>query len=993
MKFIILMPGKIKQLITSNRRFFISLLCVVVGVFLFGKHSFAGIFDSIVDLIGGDISLGDFLSSVVAYLALLFVNLLGNLFVEMVSVLIDIAQFNHFIDLSIVQTGWGLARDIANMFFIVVLLIIAFSTVLKISSYHYQKTLFKLVIMAVLVNFSKLIAGFLIDFFQVIMLTFVNGFKDVLGGNFAEGFGLYKMLSLADTATNVNIDVNYSSIAIAAVVSLILILVADMVILIMAAVLLWRIAMLWVLIIISPLAYLSYAFMPKYWSEWWQMFFQHLVSGPVIAFFLWLALLTIQQENIADKFNVDANPENQEAIQQIFDTKIDNQLLLQYMVMLALLMGGLTISQKIAAQSGSAVGTFAQKVQKVGTRAAMLGTGAALAGWALKKAPAYFDELQASKTGISLNPKIWREKFAQSRLKKRNERLAIAKGRIHEITDAGILKTVAGYATARGFRGGKAMTNLENKVTERAQTVEQLKNKKGLGALYRSELESEKVNNESNLDRLQKESYSYLESGQKIRKVLEEAVKNSSPEELANNQKLLQNFDNEFNQKKSEYSNDITSLQNRNRDIENKLTTTTDDDLSEEKRIALGNKKEVLDNDIKNVGNNYLSRSEAQKNAIKFSDISKKMAGKQGKELTVLEQKYGITQDQAQKKAEDYKKYAEMVEHRPMSSSLESLYENIDVRPDLETAEVEKIKSKIQSQIDGIDAELKLKPLSEKEVSELERKLKDLQTDIVRGRDKVARLTPRTGQYQRAELRAVTAEELKYLDTEDADELVQYYEQGAASKNKGLQRAALMRLCATGNDNEVLRAKGYDSNYKGFRKFVEEELIGKSGWEEQEALSFATDMSYINEKIGHYDTARLTKIERGKMKWMTEDEHVDAASTEIGKLDPQGIARNLNRLAYGGEIYDKQTGEVYFDLSPLGERILKQFGPKLADQAGRMNPNIVLNLGDYNARTGNLTNKFRQGVLDSSLYNKIHDMYERMQHTPTKSDLDAMFKK
>ncbi len=366
-----------------NKTFF-TLVFVLVGVLLFYKTVNAtAIIEAIADPLG-------FFSNVLLALFLIITKFLGVLFVFFVGILIDIAKFNDFITMPMVIEGWGLVRDIANMFFIVILLVIAFSTVLKISSYHYQKTLTKLLIMAILVNFSKLICGFLIDFFQVIMLTFVNGFKDVAGGNLAQGFGLYEMLSQAPGYQDTS---GWQGGFVAAgALAVVMILVADMVILIMIAVLLWRVAMLWVLVIVSPLAYLSYAIMPKYWSQWWQMFFQNLVSGPVIAFFLWLALLTMQRGEIANQFQTTGTQELQNEFLNVIPSNVTQSVLLNYMVVMALLLGGLTIAQKVAAQSGGAVGSFAQKVQKIGTRAAMIGTGAAAAGWlATKGLPQAYD--------------------------------------------------------------------------------------------------------------------------------------------------------------------------------------------------------------------------------------------------------------------------------------------------------------------------------------------------------------------------------------------------------------------------------------------------------------------------------------------------------------------------------------------------------------------------------------------------------------------------
>jgi len=47
-------------------------------------------------------------------------------------------------------------------------------TAAHIQGYRYNQWLFRIVLMALLVNFSKTIAGFFIDVGQVIMLTFVD---------------------------------------------------------------------------------------------------------------------------------------------------------------------------------------------------------------------------------------------------------------------------------------------------------------------------------------------------------------------------------------------------------------------------------------------------------------------------------------------------------------------------------------------------------------------------------------------------------------------------------------------------------------------------------------------------------------------------------------------------------------------------------------------------------------------------------------------------
>jgi len=101
-----------------------------------------------------------------------------------------IAQYNNFLTEPGVTKGWVALRDLGNMFFIVVLLIIAFSTILKIQTYGYRQLLKRFIIVAILVNFSKTIVGLLIDFSQVIMLTFVDAIKAVAAGNIMVALGL-----------------------------------------------------------------------------------------------------------------------------------------------------------------------------------------------------------------------------------------------------------------------------------------------------------------------------------------------------------------------------------------------------------------------------------------------------------------------------------------------------------------------------------------------------------------------------------------------------------------------------------------------------------------------------------------------------------------------------------------------------------------------------------------------------------------------------------
>lgn len=239
-------------------------------------------------------------TDILSCVALIFIKifqlltaLMGWILVLEVDALIRVAQYHNFVSPgpSAVQIGWVVTRDLANMFFIVVLLIIAFGTILGSSTYHYEKNLPRLLIMAVVINFSKTICGIFIDMGQVVMLTFVNGFKEAAAGNFVNAFQISKLLALADGQNSYDFG-----LAVAMMFAFILAAIAVNVVLVMLVTMIFRIVMLWVLIILSPIAFLSSA-IPKggdHYAEWWKEFKKYIISGPIIAFFLWLALASVQ---------------------------------------------------------------------------------------------------------------------------------------------------------------------------------------------------------------------------------------------------------------------------------------------------------------------------------------------------------------------------------------------------------------------------------------------------------------------------------------------------------------------------------------------------------------------------------------------------------------------------------------------------------------------------------------------------------------------------
>ncbi|MDP3900393.1 MAG: hypothetical protein Q8Q23_04920 [bacterium] len=304
----------------------------------------------------------------------IIVKLLGGLLTVFIDILVEISQYNNFIKEAPVEIGWVVVRDIANMFFVLILLVIAFATILRIPSYEMNRTLPKLIIMAVLINFSKTICGLIIDAAQVIMLFFVNGFYQIGKGNLVSILGVESFLSieqvtekdwvqLLDVASGFILGAIFLAISLVAVATL-------------AIVLIYRMVMLWIYVILSPLAYLMSAFPSgqKYASQWWSGFTSTVIIGPVLAFFIWLSFSTLDKVDGANFFT---DPEHKRSVQQTAPNSTigaklgatvveagSSENIMKFIIVIGMLMGGLIISQQIGGAAGGVAGKAIGSIQK-----------------------------------------------------------------------------------------------------------------------------------------------------------------------------------------------------------------------------------------------------------------------------------------------------------------------------------------------------------------------------------------------------------------------------------------------------------------------------------------------------------------------------------------------------------------------------------------------------------------------------------------------------
>ncbi len=195
----------------------------------------------------------------------------------------------------IVTAGWVIVRDILNIIFVLALLGIAFATILRIESYHFKALLPKLLVAALLVNFSKTIALTLVDFSNAIMSGIMGTQNGATASasllalfNISNFFELSAVLGKQLTVSSTEPAVLATNVAIVMFLAMFTMALAGL-----AVLLVIRTVVLMILTVFSPVAFVLNVLpvTQKYASKWWEEFTKYLFVGPVVCICYLLALL------------------------------------------------------------------------------------------------------------------------------------------------------------------------------------------------------------------------------------------------------------------------------------------------------------------------------------------------------------------------------------------------------------------------------------------------------------------------------------------------------------------------------------------------------------------------------------------------------------------------------------------------------------------------------------------------------------------------------
>lgn len=236
--------------------------------------------------------IGFILGLISEFIYLVFYWLVAPLIQAMLSIHTYTDQFA-----AVIYPGWEVVRNLCNIIFIVAIIAIGLGTLFRVDAYQYKELLVQLIIAALLINFSLVIGQAVLGLADTVQSQFLPNNVEVI-----RALARDLMVSYRDVLykTDFGSQGNFAG-TIQPLFLLALSLGSFGVFCAIAAFLVIRIVALWILLMLSPIAYAA-GVLPTtshYRSEWWGMFIKYAFFTPIMAFFLNLTavIANMQKEN------------------------------------------------------------------------------------------------------------------------------------------------------------------------------------------------------------------------------------------------------------------------------------------------------------------------------------------------------------------------------------------------------------------------------------------------------------------------------------------------------------------------------------------------------------------------------------------------------------------------------------------------------------------------------------------------------------------------
>lgn len=301
----------------------------------------------------------------------------------------------NYENLPAIDEAWRVIRDVANMSFIFVLLYAAINTMIGRAK-DTQQLIVKIIVIAVLINFSLFFTKFVIDISNVLSLTFYDA---MVPNALQEGFtgrglsdAFMKELEIQKLYSNGGANISFAGIIMTGVMGSIMLLIAAFVFFTVGILFVIRYVVLIMVLILSPIAFIAFILpeAQKYQKQWADALIGQAFFAPIYLMLTWVTLKILGGINDSGAFSIktnvsrgqisgSANPaatvmENSDNALGLFPVFID------YIVVIAFLIFSLVVAKDFA---GRVPGGFGKVMSAVTGFAG--GATFGLAGWAGRK--------------------------------------------------------------------------------------------------------------------------------------------------------------------------------------------------------------------------------------------------------------------------------------------------------------------------------------------------------------------------------------------------------------------------------------------------------------------------------------------------------------------------------------------------------------------------------------------------------------------------------
>jgi len=318
-------------------------------------------------------------------LSLQFMQAISGFILGLGMALVDLTLSNKLYDqvffapntVTALNTGWGLVRDFVNMFFILILIFVAIATILRVNKFSDKKFIVYVVTAALFVNFSKPITMFVIDISNLAMSFFMENIRE---GNASYSSALLNAQGMGEAFKSDTTKANTMGMFVSWAVEIVFKFIMGIMLLALGLSLVIRLVALWVLIILSPLAFFAIALpgtaVGGIKTSWLNKLTYWCFYGPIMLFFFWLALVLVSAVSTTVAFG-DAELQMAGINKNHFIVGA-LKVFIPYAACIYMLFYGFDLSKKMASQAGNGASWALGKAGGAGKGLAMgIGKGAA----------------------------------------------------------------------------------------------------------------------------------------------------------------------------------------------------------------------------------------------------------------------------------------------------------------------------------------------------------------------------------------------------------------------------------------------------------------------------------------------------------------------------------------------------------------------------------------------------------------------------------------